>query len=138
MLEPERHSQASLARLEADYADPTQVADVALLIWRDIDTALTPIIGKRGFAALFRRCVQVTGLHHPWLGELREAPDRSEMFTAFHAGLCAQTTSAVVAANGDLLRTFREVLSKLIGGPLTERLLRSVSDSPPRTDLPHE
>lgn len=53
-------------RLRLEASAP-QIADAIVETWHEIDTALTPIIGKRGLAALYRRSVFITAQTHRWL-----------------------------------------------------------------------
>ena len=102
--------------------------DKVVSVWRDIDTALAPIIGHRGVAALFGRSLHLTRAVYPWLTAPHEnTPDRID-FASLQSTLSEQTSDDVVALNDTLLRKFAELLSNLIGVSLTERLLRPVVD----------
>lgn len=129
---------APLAHRVGRDANATQIADAVVATWQDIDTALAPILGSRGVAALYKRSLHLCGATHPWLAALHEGV-RTSVDLAPLRSLCARQggADAVNAAN-DLFRTFYQLLSSLIGPSLTERLLRSVwSDSsggPPAQD----
>lgn len=99
------------------------VADSALSTWRQIEDALSPIVGQGGVAAMFRRGQQLTLATHTWLPTT--ATD-TEPLTALHAALLQQTPADARAAQAALLQNFRDVLSRLIGASLTDRLLQPV------------
>src|SRR5687768_5876591 len=98
-------------------ADTRLVADSALSTWRGIEAALSPIIGQRGVAALLGRSLQLTSATHPWLPQ-------ADTVAAVHAALLQQTAPDARAAQAALLQTFRDVLSRLIGASLSDRLLQ--------------
>jgi hypothetical protein len=126
------HTHSNLTQLAADGADGQLIADRAVATWRDIDAALSPIIGRRGVAALFKRSVLLAVPRHPSLVAADEDVDAPGDFAALRARLSAQTAENAIAANGALLKTFVDLLTSLIGVSLTERLLQSVLDTPSR------
>jgi len=130
-----RGIQAALERLAAEDADAGSVADAARAAWLQIAAALSPIIGRQGVAALYRRSLHLAQAHNPALAAAQDDTAGAADFSALRAALAGQTSGSAVAANNALLDTFHELLSRLIGASLTERLLGSVSDAP-STDLP--
>lgn len=122
----------SLTQLAADGADGQRIADRAVATWRDIDAALSPIIGRRGVAALFKRSVLLAVPRQASLVSADENVDAPGDFAALRAALSAQTAADAIATNGALLKTFVDLLTNLIGVSLTERLLQSVLDIPSR------
>lgn len=107
-------------------------ANTVVWAWKDISVVLVPIVGKGGVAALYNRSLHLTSKSFPWLS----APptgvtpptgdDAAFDLEALH-GLLAAQGGAVAAAGGEAcLRTFRNLLSTLIGVSLTERLLLPV------------
>ena len=122
--------QASLARLAAQDASVEQIAQAAVATWRDIDAALSPIIGQRGVAALFMRSLHLSRAHYPWLTMAAESIPPQNDFTALQTAVAQQTCADAMAANAALLQNFTDLLANLIGASLTERLLRSVGDHP--------
>ena len=125
-----RSIPAALARLAADGADAGQIAATAAAAWRGVDTALAPIIGKRGVAALFKRSLHLTRADYPWLAAAHENEPGPGEFSALQKVLSEQSRSTSAAANGALLQAFHDLLATLIGASLTERLLQSVSVPP--------
>ncbi len=117
---------ATLARRITHGADAAQIAAAIVSTWKQIDVALTPVLGQQGVAALYKRSLYLTSPVYPWLSGTHEgvvnAMDLSTLESVF-----AQQSSAAAAAGGNvLLQTFYEVLTSLVGPSLTERLLRSV------------
>ena len=93
---------------------------------RDIEDALTPIVGTRGVAALLNRSVHLAGQTHVWLNEIKEGLHATVDLQALTALLARQSPATAAAGGGLLLHSFHELLASLIGASLTERLLRSV------------
>lgn len=122
------------SRLGAD-ADIEQVADAIMAIWRESEIALSPIIGQRGVAALFRRSLNLVSAVHPWLaashGGALDAVDPSTL----KATLLLQPAAAAAAGGAALFQSFHDLLASLVGAPLTNRLLHSVW-APSRGDAP--
>ena len=117
---------AFLTRSVRGGADSGQIAESVAATCRAFDNALTPIIGQRGVAALYKRSLHVTGLTHAWLAGAQEGAPHS-MDVATLTSRLAQQTSADAAAGGALLlQTFYDLLTTLVGPSLTEQLLRSV------------
>jgi hypothetical protein len=98
-------------------------------MWRDVDAALSPIIGQRGVAALFKRSVLLIGQAHPSLVTAHQDVDVLGDFAALRITLEQQSSANAIATNDALLRKFSDLLINLIGESLTERLLHSVRDN---------
>jgi hypothetical protein len=120
--------------LAADSADAGRTAEKAVRTWRALDAALAPIIGHRGFAALYRRSLYLARTAHPCFAAVHDGELQPPDFAALQTALSQQTGADAVAANAALLQTFHDLLTSLIGTALTERLLRSVWDQPPSGD----
>jgi hypothetical protein len=123
-----------LARRVGEDADAATIAAAALLIWRDVDVALSPIIGQAGVAALYKRSIYLTLVDHRCLVTAYEGSLRSDAFSGLESTLSQQTPAEALAAIISLLNTFHDLLTHLIGGSLFERLLRSVWDKPSSGD----
>ena len=121
---------AALAQLAAAGVDATQIADLAVLTWRDVDAALSPIVGQRGVAALYKRSLYLTKAEHPCLAPVYEGELEPGEFSTLQLALSQQTSADAAAANSALLHTLHALLAKLIGAALTDQLLRTVADSP--------
>jgi hypothetical protein len=126
------HTHASLTRLAADGADALRIADSAVEVWRELDAALSPIIGRRGVAALFKRSLLLTAPAHPSLVSAHWVVETEGDFDSLRTTLKQQSVATAIAINGALLQQFIDLLTALIGESLTERLLQSVLDNPPR------
>jgi hypothetical protein len=124
-----RRIQATLAQLAAEGANAGRIADGAVSIWRDIDAALSPIIGQRGVAALFKRSLHLTRADFPALATMHDGEMQPGDFGALRSALSQQTSADAATANGALLQAFCDLLTSLIGGSLAERLLRSVENN---------
>jgi hypothetical protein len=133
------HTQAAFVP-SAEGIDASQVADAAVQTWRAVDAALSPIIGPRGVAALYKRSLYVACKLHPWLAAVHQDTRQPGDFDPLHAALARQPGPAAAAAHEALLQTHRDILGRLIGAPLTERLLRPIgplpSNVPPVQDTP--
>jgi hypothetical protein len=114
----------------AKNATAIQIADAASSIWRDIYTALSPVIGPRGGVALTKRCLHLQQSIHPCLKPICESTVLPNGFPSLHAVLAKETSANAVLVNTALLNTFYELLSNLIGTSLTRTLLHSVFDAP--------
>lgn len=130
----DRHAQTSLLLLVAQGEDQAVIADAAVRIWQAMFGALAPIIGARGVAALFARSLYLTRPRHPWMADVREDLLQPGTFSTLHVALCRQTAPDAVDAHGALLQAYYDLLTTLIGGSLTERLVQSVLDQPSNGD----
>lgn len=107
-------------------ADAAQIADLSVSTWREVDAALSPIIGQRGVAALYKRSLYLTRAEHPCLSAVYEGELGPGEFAGLRTALSGQSSAGATAANGALLRAFHDLLANLIGASLTGQLLRSV------------
>lgn len=125
-----RIGQRTVSRLVAEGANAHQAADATVATWRDIHTALSPIVGKRGVAALYARSLHLTRAAHPLLADVQDGAFSFDEFASLHAALSRQAAPNAAAASAALLQTFIDLLTKLVGASLTERLLRPVWHAP--------
>lgn len=112
-------------RLGAD-AGVEKVADAVMAIWHEIDEALIPIVGQRGVAALFNRSLKLVAAAHPWLAAGRGGALDAVDPAALKATLLQQPAAAAAAGGAALFQSFHDLLTSLVGAPLTNRLLHSV------------
>lgn len=110
------------------------VADTAVSTWQRIAVALAPIIGQAGVGALLKRSLYLVRADHAFLAAAYEDTLDPGDLGALHAVLSQQTGADAAAAHTALLQTFHDLLTSLIGGSLTERLLRPVWDDPSSGD----
>jgi hypothetical protein len=126
------HTHESLTQFATDGADALIIADRALAVWRQLDATLSPIIGRRGVAALFKRSLLLTAPAHTSLVAAHWDVETDGDFESLRASLRQLSVANAIATNGALLQQFVDLLTTLIGESLTERLLQSVIDNPPR------
>jgi hypothetical protein len=102
----------------------------ALATWAEVAAALSPVIGPLGVAALFRRSLYLTQTEFAWLAVAQDGKAGPTSFGDLQAVLAQQSVSTAAAANRALLQTFCDLLIKLVGESLTNRLLRPVWGNP--------
>ncbi len=130
---PHRRLTAPLAGRVRDHSSAEQIAAACGALWMELDLALSPIIGPRGVTALGQRSLHLASAVHPWLAS-RQPGGPATLDSAMLVSLLAQRSSDETAAAADtFLQTFHELLTSLIGGSLTERLLRSAWGPPEPT-----
>jgi hypothetical protein len=117
---------AYLARTAGTAADSGQLAETVAATCLAIDEALSPIIGHRGVAALYRRSVHLASQTYPWLADAHQGAPLALEVAPLSAVLARRTSADAIAGGTLLLQTFHKLLTTLIGPSLTERLLRSV------------
>lgn len=125
-----RSTRSALAQLTSQGADAEHVASIALAAWSAMDAALAPIIGQKGFAALYKRSLQLTSMHHACLGSVQDGVGHLADFSVLKITLAQQICPDAMAASAALMTSFYDLLANLIGRSLTDRLLRSVWDTP--------
>ncbi|MDB5870776.1 MAG: hypothetical protein JWQ07_218 [Ramlibacter sp.] len=113
-----------------DDADARQTADAAVAVWRAVDSALSPVIGQRGVAALYKRSLHLARADYPWLAAAYDGALQPGDFASLRLALSQQASRAATAAHDALLKTFHDLLSDLIGRSLTQRLLQAVWEPP--------
>jgi hypothetical protein len=132
---------ATLANRAGKGTDAALIADAIVSTWQLIDTALSPIIGHGGVAALYKRSLYLTGRVHPWLAGAHEGIQPGMDLAGLKSVLAQQSSANAAAGGGAFLQTFRELLVGLVGPALTEQLLHSVWENfsaPPRTIGHHD
>jgi hypothetical protein len=122
--------QERLEQPLADGAVPARMTSVATSIWIDVAATFSPLIGKLGVAALFRRALALTSREFPWLAVALDDEQPGEDFAELRQAFCVRTGADIASANAALLRNFFTTLADLIGAPLTARLLASIADAP--------
>lgn len=107
----------------ADAGAIEQAADAAIAAWHGWGTALEPVIGRRGFAALYQRSLQLARREHPWLPVPAEDLPTGADFSALRVALLSQPADLAATGGRALQATFSGLLARLIGEPLLARLL---------------
>ena len=121
-------SQVPILELATLGVEDGRIAHVAVSTWRDVNAALSPIIGQRAIAALYQRCLYLVRTDYPWLTTDHDETLETCEFTALRMALSQQSDAHAAAAHLALLQTFNDLLTSLIGASLTERLLQPVWD----------
>ena len=103
-----------------------ELAAESVARWRQIDVALTPIIGRRGIVAIYKQALNLTHADFPWLATVSEGDNSFDNFVSLLAALEQQTSATIVEANLALHGAFNNLLVSLIGESLSERLLASI------------
>ena len=135
MSTEEEFAQSIVAWRCSRDASAKQVADTASATWGNINVALSPIVGQHGVVALFKRSLHLQQINYPFLVAVRDSTILPGAFTAeLHAFLTQQTNANAFLINSELLNTFYEVLTNLIGIPLTHQLLHSIFSAPSSGD----
>jgi hypothetical protein len=129
-MQPEAPNITTFVQLAAGGSNASRVAEIAVAQWRDVDAALSPIIGQSGVAALFRRSLHLAGVNHPCLRSLSESTLQPGVYAGLHVALAQETGFDAAEASDALLRTFHDLLANLIGNSLAERLLQSAGRHP--------
>lgn len=141
LSEESRQILASLTHRVGPNADIATTAQAITSILQNMDTALTPIIGQQGVAALYRRSLHLCAANHPRLAGTYDSVQASLDLTALKSVLVEQSEADALFFGEVLLTTFYELLTTLIGPSLTARLLRgvwepSLSDTPSQENSP--
>lgn len=110
--------------------DSQSIADVAVSVWLAIDAALSPVIGPRGNAALYRRSLHLARAHYPWLDIAYSGAVQPGDYSALRDALSQQPPSDATQAHEATLQIFQDLLAELIGRSLSQRLLQAVWEPP--------
>ncbi|KOX65662.1 hypothetical protein AA303_01900 [Pseudomonas psychrophila] len=126
LSEESRQIVASLAHLAGPNADTARIAQAIVSTLQDMDTALTPIIGQQGVAALYRRSLHLCTSTHPRLAGIFDSLQPGMDLIALKSVIVEQSEGDALFFGEMWLTTFYELLTTLIGPSLTARLLRDV------------
>lgn len=121
----------TLRKRVGDSATAAHAAGVMDQLLRQVDDALTPVIGQRGVALLYRRALLLNVPAYPWMAAAEPATSHLLDFAPLRAVFEQQPSDAAVAGGSALLQSFYDLLSSLVGIALTEQLLRCVWANPP-------
>ncbi len=115
------------------------VAEASQQAWSRVFSALAPVIGQQGVAALYKRSLHLSRNEHPGMALLYErASPVSADLANLHDALSKLAEAEAAAVQAALGRRFAELLSQLIGAALAERLLHPLGEliSPPISSGP--
>lgn len=104
------------------------IAGRAVARWQEIAVRLSPILGQRGVAALYRRTLTLAARDHPCLQQAHE-PSEPLRFDHLRAALLPLPAGDAAAAFEASITTFQALLNSLIGPSLTHRLLHGPAPS---------
>jgi hypothetical protein len=121
--------RAALAQ-RAGFPGADTPVEATATTWRLVAAQLTPVIGERGFEALFGRALHMTSTTVPWLVAGADRGGGASPLPSLERCLARQDPSTAAEASYTLLLTFTELLTGLIGESLTTRLLAPVCASP--------
>jgi len=125
----------TLAQHAGSAPDAGTVAKVVLGIWNSMAEQLSPVIGVMGVDVLFRRALKLTAKAFPWLAIAEDHGNSTALLESLKARFETQDAAVATEAGNALLGIFTDLLTSLLGVPLTERLLRPVWQSlPPESD----
>lgn len=106
-----------------------EVAESAARAWQGLAERLAPIIGERGFRALYARSLHLTQQVIPWMPLAPSGVDASALpFSSLKESLQNQHPALAEDAHRVLLATFTALLNSLIGETLTARLVHERRD----------
>lgn len=120
-----RRIVSALARRVETGADAQHIAEAIVSTWREIDTALSPVLGRQAVALLYQRSICLAASSRPWLANICESGQTLEP-AELRFAFALQNTDTAATGGYELLQAFHETLASLVGLPLTERLLRFV------------
>jgi hypothetical protein len=128
LVEPDHRGSIPehLSHLFQQPTDPVSIAGELARIVEDIEAVLTPILGVRGVAALYQRCVHLTRAQHKWLADAAEVAQPTIDLPALTSAFVSQAPAEANAAANALLHAFHDLLASLIGHALSARLLDPV------------
>jgi diguanylate cyclase (GGDEF)-like protein len=104
-------------------------------LWQRIELLLIPILGMRGFTALYNRCLEIASPQHPWLSEAHGNHLTTIDFSILKSVLSSQSNDEVIGGGKDSFEALYTQLSTLIGPELADRLLDSITMAPLSTHL---
>lgn len=121
------HMGIALSQHVQSGAGAAELTDDVIALWRQTEAALVPVLGRRGVTVLFKRALTLTGRTSTWLADVDHQSLTEMDLEALRLACLTQTADTVAVGAGGLFKAFHEVLSSLIGEPLTVQLLSPVS-----------
>ncbi|MBZ2207688.1 hypothetical protein [Massilia soli] len=93
--------------------------------WHWLAEKLTPLVGERGFCALYSRAVRLVLPSFGWLNTSKSCTSTTVLLDNLRSDLTSVDSGTADAGNTALFTTFTKLLTALIGEALTNRLLAS-------------
>ena len=125
-----RRPTATLAYAFENGAGAAEIAAAIFSMLEAITDVLAPVIGRGGVDALFKRSLHLAGRSHPWLAQAGKGVLTALELAGLKTVFAEQSSADAAAGGGLLLQTFHDLLSRLIGSSLTERLLGPILADP--------
>jgi len=119
-------TEPSTTAAAAPGSEAARIAQSWVEVWQEIERLLAPIVGAGGVAALYRRSLHLAGADHPWLEFGTHRIDTGIDLPALQTAMAQRSGADAVAGGRALLQSFRDLLTNLIGGGLSEQLLGAV------------
>lgn len=116
----------TLAQRAGGAPDASAIAEAVFGTWCLVADRLAPVIGAKGVDILFRRALHLTSKTFPWLGIVEGYGNSTTLVASLKGRFQSHGTAVAMEAGAALLGTFTELLTNLLGSPLTERLLGPV------------
>lgn len=123
MLDKVQNLRVSSAPMAAVQTDLAHLVEATIARWREVAAALSPVIGSRGVATMFKRSLHLSRVEYPWLSSALRDGAEADYLSALRGVLLQQTPANAVAGDGALLHTFFKLLGTLIGPALAKRLI---------------
>jgi len=123
---------ATLALRVGRSTNSTQIADAVAQIWSEAESALTPIIGREGVAALLKRSLFLSGSAYTWLLNTPKGVHKFTDLDTLKSLIASQTAEEATAGSTALFLQFYGLLTNLIGPSLADRILESAWVDPSR------
>ena len=111
----------AFAQPEGDCA--TEMISQALQRWTQLAARLSPLIGDAGLSALYGRSLHLCIAEYGWLAPAEAGCPIGSLLGRLREDLDKAGEMHAPEANLALINTFAGLLAKLIGDPLTDRLL---------------
>ena len=115
-----------LMRRASEGATADQLAAMIADVWLEIHYALSPIIGQRGAAALYKRSLHLGSSSHAWLQSVSAGATTEMDLGTLRQGLSGRAPAEAAAAGATLLHSFHDLVGSLIGPSLSAQLLGPV------------
>lgn len=112
-----------MQRMAHEGAAAPVIADEVVRLWGRMDSALRPVVGARGVAALYGRSLQLAAVPRPWLAAAGSGSWKLMDLKLLRQQLASQPADEAVTAGLDHLGQFDQLLGSLIGNTLKDQLL---------------
>ncbi len=105
------------------------IVEGVIALWRIVDSDVSPVIGRRGSAAVLKRALIMTRRSHRWMPEPSGEATFDECLSALVAAISEQSPDQSRLGRQALQATFQDLLASLVGTALTAALLRAAGSA---------